>query len=513
MPDQNKTPYVWRILLIDDDEDDFFLTRELLASARQGKFILEWEASYSAGKEALHANEYDAVLVDYDLGIQTGTQLIREMIAEGYRVPFLLMTGRGSYEVDLEAMDAGALDYLPKSEVNAALLERSIRYAIERKRVEEELHSSNEALDQERLRLKTLIENAPSGILLTDREGNFIITNPTIEGLFSSGLTPNAFSPDEGYTLQYPDGRPIEIEDQPLAQALKKGLRLQNFEMLIHQAIGPDTHLLCNTSPIYDAHGVITGSVAVLSDITELRELEQQQLENQAKMEVQRRLMQYREMERMEIARDLHDGPIQELLAININLAENIQMENHAENRGKFQWVRDQLQEQIGELRLFCHELRPPTLAPFGLEKAIRSHITTFCERYPDLNVQLDLEPDGRILSEDTRMAVFRIYQELLNNVIKHAQAKELFIHLAVLPDRVTLEVQDDGVGFEVPNNWIAQARSGHLGLIGMRERAEAVGGLIEFDSEPGQGTLTRVTVFRPNTEVNLPSGMNQTEA
>jgi PAS domain S-box-containing protein len=136
----------WQILLIEDDEDDFLLTRSALSEANGRKIILEWAPSYEEGRQCLCTKTYHAVLVDYDLGAESGITLISEFTARGYPSPLILYTGRGSYEVDLQAMQAGATLYLTKSETTPLLLERSIRYAIERKQIEAELRSSNAQL-------------------------------------------------------------------------------------------------------------------------------------------------------------------------------------------------------------------------------------------------------------------------------------------------------------------------------------------------------------------------------
>jgi PAS domain S-box-containing protein len=135
MPNQ-KEQY-WRILHVDDDEDDFILTRSMLEMARGRTILLEWASTYEMGQKMLDENQYDAALIDYDLGVSTGVDLIREFVQHGYESPLILYTGRGSYEVDVEAMHAGATIYLPKGEANPLSLERSIRYAIERKQTEE----------------------------------------------------------------------------------------------------------------------------------------------------------------------------------------------------------------------------------------------------------------------------------------------------------------------------------------------------------------------------------------
>jgi PAS domain S-box-containing protein len=142
----NRVP--WKILIVEDDEEDFFLTSHALTKSQNEKITLEWASTYLAAQEALLTKSYDAVLVDYDLGTENGLKLIREAVASHSPIPFILLTGRGSSEIDLEAMQAGASLYLTKDEANPLLLERGIRYAIERKQMEISLHKLNEQLSQ-----------------------------------------------------------------------------------------------------------------------------------------------------------------------------------------------------------------------------------------------------------------------------------------------------------------------------------------------------------------------------
>jgi signal transduction histidine kinase len=153
------------------------------------------------------------------------------------------------------------------------------------------------------------------------------------------------------------------------------------------------------------------------------------------------------------------------------------------------------LQQVISTLRTVCGELRPPTLEPFGLEMAIRSHAQTIQEAHPAISIHLDLSPDKKSLPEAVRLALFRIYQKALINVIRHAQASHVWIHLELDDERVRLEIQDDGVGFEVPNRWTDLARHGHLGLAGAAERVELMGGEFQVISSPGQGTTVKMSV------------------
>jgi PAS domain S-box-containing protein len=180
----------WRILLVDDDEDDFFLTRQMLKQSQYRKIILDWAPTYTSGVEQLISSRYDAVLVDYDLGSHTGVQLIREFEDKGYPAPFILYTGRGSYEIDLEAMQAGATLYLTKNEVSSLTLERFIRYAIEHKEVEERLRDSLEANRSQRELLQTIVDKAPIGIAVVEGEGLRVVeANPAFEA-FNPGSSP-----------------------------------------------------------------------------------------------------------------------------------------------------------------------------------------------------------------------------------------------------------------------------------------------------------------------------------
>ncbi len=134
---------VIKVLLIDDDEDDYLLTRELLSEVGIGRYALDWASSYEEGLKVAGLGKHDVCLVDYRLGERTGVQLIREARQPRISTPMILLTGQGNREIDLEAMEAGATDYLVKNETPAALMERTIRYALElnseRSRTEETL--------------------------------------------------------------------------------------------------------------------------------------------------------------------------------------------------------------------------------------------------------------------------------------------------------------------------------------------------------------------------------------
>jgi DNA-binding response OmpR family regulator len=129
-----------RILLVDDDEDDYILTNELLKEFKHKGYSLDWVETYQAGLKSMIEGEYDIYLLDFRLGPRNGLELLKEAVSQGCRAPIILLTGRGGYDIDLQAMAAGAADYLVKDNIQGSILERSIRYALERKHAEEAIH-------------------------------------------------------------------------------------------------------------------------------------------------------------------------------------------------------------------------------------------------------------------------------------------------------------------------------------------------------------------------------------
>ena len=130
-----------RVLLVEDDEDDYILARDLLSEAQGDKYDLEWVQNYDAALEAIGRNQHDIYLIDYRLGAHDGLELLRHSVQNGCERPMILLTGQGNQSV--EAMQAGAADHLVKGRLDSSLLERSIRYSIERKRAEKALEEGS----------------------------------------------------------------------------------------------------------------------------------------------------------------------------------------------------------------------------------------------------------------------------------------------------------------------------------------------------------------------------------
>lgn len=137
-----------RVLMVDDDEEEFVIVSRHLKKATAAEYTVEWVDSFEKAVQAFRDDKYDVYLLDYNLGERTGIDLLRAMREAGSNRPVILLTGQGNIDVDMLAMELGAFDYLEKSAVAAPVLERSIRYAIENYRVREQLREANEALEQ-----------------------------------------------------------------------------------------------------------------------------------------------------------------------------------------------------------------------------------------------------------------------------------------------------------------------------------------------------------------------------
>jgi signal transduction histidine kinase len=135
-----------RVLLVDDDEAGYLNIRELLSEIKGSEHELEWVASFDRALEWIVRNQHDVYLIDYHLGDRSGLELLRDALRLGCRAPMILVTGQGEREVDMEAMKAGAADYLVQDQINSTMLERSIRYAVELSRVDMERNTLQQQL-------------------------------------------------------------------------------------------------------------------------------------------------------------------------------------------------------------------------------------------------------------------------------------------------------------------------------------------------------------------------------
>ena len=218
----------------------------------------------------------------------------------------------------------------------------------------------------------------------------------------------------------------------------------------------------------------------------------------------QRRLLSDREEERKHLARELHDQIIQDLLSVNYEL-EGLGTEKKLPaslESGLFD-VRQGIRDLVDSLRNICRDLRPPTIDNLGLGAALQSYVADWSARIK-INVDLILDENLGRLPEGTELSIFRIIQEGLNNVWKHAQATNVQIKLKhTSPRSIMITIIDDGKGLDEEFNLVALANKGHYGLLGISERVSLLGGRFHMQRSPEGGSLLLVEIPHPRVVVD----------
>ncbi len=173
-------PKQYKIVIVDDDEEDFFITSAYISLFSAGRFDLVWSSTFAEGVEKFKSGEYDLFFVDYLLGQYSGVDFLKAVNANQSDIPVILLTGKGNKQVDMQAMELGAVDYLSKGELNEEKLERTIRYAIERA-------ATLRALRESERKFRSVFETSKDIIFITDADLNIKEVNDAVTQL--SGFT------------------------------------------------------------------------------------------------------------------------------------------------------------------------------------------------------------------------------------------------------------------------------------------------------------------------------------
>ena len=219
------------------------------------------------------------------------------------------------------------------------------------------------------------------------------------------------------------------------------------------------------------------------------------------------RVLESLEAERERLYRDVHDGPAQVLAnaVFEVEYLERIAERAPADVRSTLRTelanLKSQFRSSLDSVRGMIYDLRPPVLSELGLAEAIRNYANEYQSRY-GLRVECHLDTTDTGLLPMQELAIYRVMQEALQNVHKHAQASVVGIVWQCAKDQVVLHCTDDGIGFDLVK---AARRAKSVGLLSMRERAELIGGRLQIQSTPGAGTA--VTLHLPLAKEGDPLG------
>ena len=220
---------------------------------------------------------------------------------------------------------------------------------------------------------------------------------------------------------------------------------------------------------------------------------------NQALQNTQRRLIADSEEERKHLAREIHDQIIQDLLSTNYQLEE---LETQYDETQKLQkdlfLIRENIHSMIDELRNICGALRPPTIDSLGLNAAIQSFAQEWSKR-SGIKIHLDLDPEIGRISDIIKLSIYRIVQESLNNIFKHASAEQATITLErISPRALMISIEDDGTGMDESIPLSHFSKEGHYGLVGIDERVALLGGRLRIQNKPDGGLLIQAEIPHP---------------
>lgn len=251
-----------KVLLVDDDEDDYVIARDLLAEIEGEEFELDWVATYDAGLEAIMRGQHDVYLLDYRLDRRNGLELLRQAVENGCEAPLILLTGQGDRAIDVQAMKAGAADYLIKGQIEAPLLERSIRYALEQARTLQALRESEE-------RFRRLVELSPE-MIGVHRQGKMLYVNPAGAKLMGAA-DPADWAGHSIVDYFHPDSR--ETVEQRIWPPQGGEISTSSCEATVVRLDGGMVDVEVRAAAItYDGEPAVQ---VVVSDITERKQAEQ----------------------------------------------------------------------------------------------------------------------------------------------------------------------------------------------------------------------------------------------
>jgi signal transduction histidine kinase len=474
-----------QIVLIEDQEAHFELMKRALSREYPSAKILHFVEA-SACLERLDDLSPDVIIADYLMPGMSGIEFLEVMQRESRNIPVIMITGQGSENIAVQAMKLGASDYLVKSADFFRLLPSMVEKVVRERKLRDSL--------QESARLNDLLLNSlPHPAMLIRKDLTVAAANRIAQemGARINDLCWRSFSGGEyiaekhkRFLLQHPDAIPpggIQCTFCRADEAFSSG----------QPVLASDTD---GSGRLWDRFWIPIDCDTLLVyaiDITAHK-----QAEEQIHL-LSRQLIKAQEKERQRLSSDLHDSIGQELSVIKIGL--DTLLDHHLEAPApmvdRIAWLSEMLQATIESLRNLAYDLRPAFLDQLGLVQTLQDYCDDYSTRHGIQTEFITGGMDDLDLDFDTSIALYRLVQESLNNVRKHAGASRVVIRLVASFPSVILRIEDNGKGFEVSER-MSTARDEHcLGLLGMQERVALLAGTMKIESHPEQGTRIRIEI------------------
>lgn len=465
-----------KVLIIDDDEDDFFITSQYLEEIEAFNVSCDWCYNIKDALQQLIANRYDLYFLDYRLGARTGLELLREAKEKGAVRPVVLLTGKGTLEIDKQAVENGAYDYLIKSELNSEKLERCLRYSMER-------YKSFKLLNDNERKYRLIFENALSFIFTCDKLLHFGDCNPACEYL--CGYTPEELKGTSFLNLL--DGDKSQIKEQLLAKK-----NISNASVKLHTRHG-ETKTVNLSLTWFEAGDMEPYWQGIIYDETMRAQAELEKIQSE-KLEATYRLVRT-------LAHEIRNP----LTNIGLSL-EGIEDKGLSEEQLPFldiirrgsKRINDIISELLNSSKAV--ELKPEQV---DLNELVTEVIAIAQDRIQlkkiITNIVLSQQPFVRLLDKDKfRIAILNLVVNAIEAMDK--EEKLLYVHLATQAEQATLTIRDNGSGMDEEQlrklfePYFTTKKTGMgLGLVSTLNIIRSHKAGIEVDSKPGVGTTFRV--------------------
>jgi PAS domain S-box-containing protein len=468
---------VTHILLIDDDEDDYILTRDLLKEIPTRLFDIQWTPSYDEGLKEILKDNHHLYLIDYRLGKRTGIDILKTAIKEGCRKPIIMLTGKGDQQIDMQAMRSGAADYLVKGTIDSYTLEKSIRYALERS-------ASMEALRRSEAKYRNIFEKSRDVIYITTREGEFLDVNESAYRLF--GYTRNELLQMNAKQL---------YSNQADRKKFEKEIRLKgeisDHEVELKTKSGDKIYCLLSSSLQKKSNNTPDTYQGIIHDITKRKKAERQQVRTEKLMVTGR------------IARSIAHEVRNPLT--NVNLAiEQLENEIQSEESTSNLYL-DIIKRNSERINVLITELlnssKPSQLifAKYSINKLLNESLELAMDRIilKEIKVVKNYSPLVCELSVDCEKLKLAFLNIIINAVeVMDTDRGVLKLETELQDDKCIIKIVDNGPGIsqekinQLFEPFFTEKSNGMgLGLTTAQNIIFSHGGSIDVDSTPGKGT------------------------
>ncbi len=465
-----------KITIIDDDEDDFILTEDILSDIEGLEIEAHWENNFESAKQKLASCESDIYLIDYRLGKLSGLDLLEHARMNFCNKPIIILTGQGDREIDMLAMKMGADDYVIKSELNKTKLERSIRYAMER-------FIASEKLNHEEAKYRSLFQRSIDSIYIIDKKLQFSECNPSLLNLF--GYEVEDLKGKNLNVLFYEENNFFKFKEA----LIHKGL-IKDFETILVRKDGKKMNCSITTIVLFDINHEIEGYQGIIRDNTAQKENEKQILRAE-KLGMTGRL-----------ARSIAHEVRNPLTNINLSLEQMISEMDKDADEMVYARIIERNSERINNLITDLLESSKPSrvnLDDLLIDEIIPKVIDLAADRIKLKDIKLTSHlncPDVRLHIDEKQLIT-----ALLNIVINAIEAMpeesgELEVKTYCEDDVIFITIEDNGEGMnqETLNNLFDAFYTGKrtgmgLGLTTTQNIINAHNAKIEVESEEGNGT------------------------